>query len=406
MIDRWQTNNVLETLRARRGVHLTGARQAGKTTLAESLRLPGLVRRSLDKASQVSAAQADPELFVRRSPGSTLLIDEVQKVPELLNEIKVKVDHDNSRGQYLLTGSSNLRFIKAVKDSLAGRFGTIRLRTLAQGEIDGIRPDFLGQAFSGDFRTSAGRFDKAELLHSAFAGGYPEPREFGSKDRKKWFRDYLGDILTKDVMDVTELRKLDALKDAAVWLLAHTSQLFVLEEFCAKIGISRPTAQTYILALTSLYLFDKVPAWSKSDYDKIGKRAKYVAADTALVSSVLGWNEEDALFDESKNGKLAETWVYHEIAAQADVAGDCSISHYRDSDKREVDFILERDDGATIGIEVKAGSSVGLGDFAHLKWFHDRFNPKGFVGVVLYTGEDVLGFGRNLYAVPMANLVM
>ena len=62
--------------------------------------------------------------------------------------------------------------------------------------------------------------------------------------------------------------------------------------------------------------------------------------------------------------------------------------------------------GATIGIEVKAGSSVGLGDFAHLKWFHDRFNPKGFVGVVLYTGEDVLGFGRNLYAVPMANLVM
>ena len=112
MIRRWQEECLKSALKVRRGVHLTGARQSGKTTLAESIPIPSVVRRSLDKASLVRAAKSDPELFVRRTGGETLVIDEIQKVPELLDEIKIKVDHDNSRGQYLLTGSSNLRFVK------------------------------------------------------------------------------------------------------------------------------------------------------------------------------------------------------------------------------------------------------------------------------------------------------
>jgi len=404
MIRRWQEECLKSALKVRRGVHLTGARQSGKTTLAESIPIPSVVRRSLDKASLVRAAKSDPELFVRRTGGETLVIDEIQKVPELLDEIKIKVDHDNSRGQYLLTGSSNLRFVKSVKDSLAGRFGTVRLRTLALGEINGTPPDFLEQVFQEDFRRVVGRFDKPALVHAAFCGGYPEVFELPYRDRKQWFRGYVGDLLTKDVSDVTELRKADALRAAAMWLLAHTSQLFTIDDFCAKTGLARQTAQTYILALTSLYLFDKVPAWVKSDYDKIGRRAKYIAADAALPASLLGWNEEEALFDDRINGKLAETWVYHELAAHADVSGDYEITHYRDSDKREIDFIVERDDGATAGIEVKCGSSVGDCDFKHLKWFSAKFHPRSFVGIVLYSGDDVLGFGEHLYAVPFANL--
>ena len=107
MISRWQEKNLLHGLEVRRGIHLTGARQAGKTTLAEALNLNSAIRRSLDKLSQVRAAKSDPELFVRRKAGETLIIDEIQKAPELLEEIKIKVDHDNSSGQYLLTGSDN-----------------------------------------------------------------------------------------------------------------------------------------------------------------------------------------------------------------------------------------------------------------------------------------------------------
>ena len=363
------------------------------------------MRKSLDKASLVRAAKSDPELFVRRKNDETLLIDEIQKAPELLDEIKIKVDHDTSRSQYLLTGSSNLRFVKSVKDSLAGRFATIRLRTLALGEINSVKPDFLDQVFCEDFRRVAERFDKSDLIHAAFVGGYPETLGFSSRARKQWFRGYIEDLLTKDVSDVTELRNLDALRTATIWLMAHTAQLFTLEDFCAKIGVSRQTAQNYILALTSLYLFDRVPAWSKSDYGKIGKRAKYIVSDTALSASMLGWNEQNAVFDDMIDGKLAESWAYHEIVSQADISGEYEISHYRDNEKREIDFIVERDDGAMVAIEVKCGSVVGEGDFKHIKWFASMFKPARFVGIVLYTGADVLGFGNHMYAIPFANLI-
>ena len=105
------------------------------------------------------------------------------------------------------------------------------------------------------------------------------------------------------------------------------------------------------------------------------------------------------------SGKLAESWVYHELAVQADLSGDYEISHYRDSEKREIDFIIERNDGATAAVEVNAGSSIGRGDFKHINWFAGKFKPSRFIGIVLYTGSDVLGFGDHLYAVPCANLV-
>lgn len=405
MIERWQKEKLIHALQVRRGVHLTGARQSGKTTLSESLGLPSSIHRSLDNASQIHAAKSDPELFVRRRDGETVIIDEIQKAPELLDEIKIKVDHDSSRGQYLLTGSSNLRFLKKVKDSLAGRFGTVKLHTLTLGEINGAKPTFLDQIFNEDFKSVRNRFDKAELIHAAFTGGYPEPLEFSFNDKKDWIRDYLDDILTKDIKDVTELRKLDAMRSAVTWLLAHSSQLFTIDEFCSKTALTRETAQTYISALTSLYLFDKIPAWAKSDYEKIGKRSKYIATDTSLIATTLGWSEDAALFDDKINGKLAEAWAYHEISAQTDIGGHYEISHYRDSDKREVDFIIEDDMGRTAGIEVKCGSVVGQSDFKHLKWFQARFKKEHFVGIVLYTGSDVLGFGNNMYAVPFANLV-
>ena len=148
MIARWQKESVLSALKARRVVHLTGARQTGKTTLAKSLGLERSRHVTLDKALYLKAAQDDASGFLGRSSGETLIIDEVQKVPALLDEIKIRVDENGERGQYLLTGSANLRFAKAIKDSLAGRMRTVRLRTLTSGEIALGTGDFLSRAFA------------------------------------------------------------------------------------------------------------------------------------------------------------------------------------------------------------------------------------------------------------------
>ena len=403
MIKRWQYERLKHKLEYRRGVHLTGVRQSGKSTLAGMLELEKARRYTFDNQAVRAVADQDPHGFVKRSFGETLVIGEVQKVPGILDAIKIAVDGNAEKGQYLLTGSSNLLFAKAVNDSLAGRFGKVRLRPCSYGEIQGNQPMFLDRAFSGEFPHSFDDVDKRGIISLAFVGGYPEPMAFSERDRRDWFREYMDDILAKDVGDVTEVRKVEVFKSMAEWLFAHSAQFFSIDELAAKSGVARGTVQNYMSALKALYLFDSVPAWSKSDYAMLGKRPKWIAGDTGLMASMLGWNQEAVYLDETKNGKFIESWVYEQLAAIAEVTGEYAISHYRDGNRREIDFMVERCDGSLVGIEVKAGG-VGKGDFRHLMWFADNLASGPFKGIVLYSGKDVLRFGENMTAVPLCAL--
>jgi len=403
MVDRWQYAKLRHKLDYRRGVHLTGVRQSGKSTLAEMLRLKNCRRYTLDDKAVRAVARQDPRSFVRHAHGETLVIDEVQKAPELLEAIKIVVDHDNSKGQYLLTGSSNLLFAKAVKDSLAGRLGKIRLRPFAYGEILGHAPNFLEHAFSGQLNCAYEDIDKREVIKLAMTGGYPEPMPFTPGERTEWFRGYMDDILSKDVQDVTEVRKVDVLKAMTQWLTVHSAQFFSIDELASRTAVSKETVQNYLAALKALYLFDCIPAWSKSDYSLLGKRPKWIVGDTGLMASLMRWNAEEIYLDENKNGKFVESWVYQQLAAIAEASGEYEISHYRDNNKREIDFIVERSDGDILGVEVKAGS-VGKSDFNHLKWFAANLAKGRFTGVVLYSGKDVLSFAENMLAVPLSAL--
>lgn len=403
MIQRWISKRVEETLRFRRGVNLTGARQVGKTTLCEMLNLPNARHFSLDNEMTRNAAIADPKSFVAHAAGEILLIDEIQKVGVLLNAIKEVVDHDNARGQYLVTGSANLRFAKSVSDSLAGRLAHIRLRSLALGELTSSSPDFLESSFAQEWKSPCNTLNKRDVIHLAFQGGYPESRDLPEWSRRDWYRDYLEDLIKKDIRDVTQVRKLKVLKDAATELLAYTGQFFPVEDLAQKCGIAKVTMDAYLDALEAMYVFDRVPAWHKSDYDRIGRRSKWYAADSGLVANLLRWREEDVYLDGNKNGKLVETWVYHELSAQASVSGEYEITQYRDRENREIDFVVENGVGETLGIEVKAGS-VGVEDFRHLKWFGSNLVKGRFVGVVLYAGDQILSFGNNFHAVPLACL--
>lgn len=133
------------------------------------------------------------------------------------------------------------------------------------------------------------------------------------------------------------------------------------------------------------------------------RRGKWMAADTALVAGVLGWNEEQVYMDPNRAGKLAETWVYQQLAAEADAADAFALSHYRDGRGREIDFMVERSDGALLGIEVKAGQ-VSSGDFRHLRWFAANTPGRPFAGVVLHSGSQTLRFGEGFWAVPFGIL--
>ena len=123
------------------------------------------------------------------------------------------------------------------------------------------------------------------------------------------------------------------------------------------------------------------------------------------MASILNWRAEDVMLDSDKSGKIMETFVFNELAAQLGLLEGCRFYHYRDRDNREIDFLIENERGTLLGIEVKAGSAVSKDDFKHMAWFKRNIVPdKEFIGIVLNSGENVLPFGPDMYSVPIAAL--
>lgn len=229
--------------------------------------------------------------------------------------------------------------------------------------------------------------------------------EFPDGIRREWFEDYVQTLIARDVKNVAQIRKVAVLGDIVRWLLVRSSKLWTMDDLCSSAQITKETAANYVCALEALYIIDKVPAWNKTDYDRIGKSPKYFASDTGLIANILDWDEEETFLNGDLSGKIVESWVYHEISVIADSCRSrYSISHYRDKDKREIDFLVTNARGELLGLEVKAGGRVGKEDFKHLRWFADNLAKGRFTGIVLYAGEDTLPFGDGFYAVPLAAL--
>ena len=402
---RWAVESVKEALGIFRVVAIYGARQCGKTTLAKQLAIPGSEIRSLDNSAMRRVANEDPAGFIGKRDPHLLIIDEIQKAPSLLPEIKLVVDANAGKGQYLLTGSANIRELPSVNESLAGRMGAIRLRPLAHGEMVGSQPTFLKRAFAGDFSTTVKGYSKSDIIELAFIGGYGETLGMSSRAKKIWFKSYLDSLLLHDIRELMDVRSYQILRKMVEALLGRSAKFFDATEFTSAFGIKNETFSRYLSILKTHYLIDEVEAWHGTDYDGLGKRSKYFAADTGMMASLLDWKVDDVNFDSDRSGKIVETWVYQQLASQLDLSPDCSLSQFRDKQKREIDFIITADDGSIVGIEVKAGSDVGKGDFKHLTWFRDNMARGGnFTGIVLYTGATTLPFGKNLYAVPIGEV--
>jgi predicted AAA+ superfamily ATPase len=402
---RWQEQNVKTALENRRVVVISGARQTGKTTLAELVAGGQENIRSLDNSGMLRLATEDPKSFLK-NPSGTMVIDEIQKAPGLIPEIKLIVDHDDRKGQYLLTGSANILTLPGVSESLAGRVSHIRLRPLSAGEILKRKPSFLERAFKLDFPALIKGYDKEAIIDLAFRGGYPEVMAMTDKrERRAWHNEYINTIIERDMKDIANIRRRDTLRELIAILASWSAKFMDINQICSSLGASKETIESYINMLEMLFLFDKAPPWIRTDYDRVGRRQKFYAADTGLMTSVLNWKQEDIPLDIDRSGKLVETLVYQELAAHIDASRyEYSLFQYRDRRDREIDFIVERDDGSLLGIEVKSSQSFSTDDFNHLKWFRDNLAKKPFKGIVLYAGSDSLPYGEDMYAVPIAAL--
>ncbi len=402
---RWQKETIERALLRRRVLLLSGPRQCGKTTLARNLDLDGVEYLTLDDVTLEQAARNDPHGFVKHR-ARVQIIDEVQRVPALLSAIKKVVDEDTRPGQYLLTGSANIQSLPNVQESLAGRVSKIRLRPLSRGELQRKSPRFLERSFSQLFDEHPAHSDRDAILEMAFQGGFPEALKLDGPGRKSWHRDYIDALLERDLRDIARIRRKDAMREMVKVLAAWSGKFMDLSAIGSGLSIRRPTLESYLNALETLYLIERLHPWTKTDYGRVGKQSKLFMTDCGLMVSLLGWRMDQVRLDPDRSGKLIETLAFNELASQIDVAdGRYELFHYRDREKREIDFLVEREDGELLGIEIKAGSSVGKNDFKHLAWYQAnlaRQNP--FTGIVLYTGEFPASFGNNLWAIPFGML--
>ncbi|MGY1871581.1 ATP-binding protein [Nocardia gipuzkoensis] len=393
---------VEEALADTRVVIVNGARQTGKSTLAERcLADRPAVKRYLDDPRTRSSAATDPVAFLDE-PG-TMLIDEVQRVPELWLAIKNTVDRDPRPGRFLLTGSARLLGLSALPDSLPGRSETIELFPLSQGEIDGMPDGFIDAAFAegSRLRTVRSELRRRDYANLAARGGYPEAiRRTAPRRRGQFFKSYLDDIMSRDVHQVADIQRSADMRRLIATLAGQSGGLLNYRRVSADLGVPVTTIREYISLLEVIYLIRLIPAWSSNATARAIATPKLVFNDCGLAAHLLSGVTNDAT-----TGGLLETFVLGELTRQLTWSQTMArLHHYRDRDGYEVDAILEDNAGRIIAIEVKASETVRTDDFRALRILQNRLGDRFHAGFVLYCGDQQLPFGDGLCSLPISTL--
>lgn len=389
-------------------VLVNGARQVGKSTLVQALADSFDARYlTLDDATVLAAARAAPAEFLAGLSGS-VIIDEVQRAPELFIALKAAVDRDRRPGRFLLTGSANVLMLPSVSESLAGRMEVLTLWPLSQGELAGTREGFIDALFSRELPAFPGSATTREdLVGRVLAGGFPEAIARTSvRRRRAWFGSYVTTILQRDVRDIANIEGLSDLPRLLALLAARAGGLLNFAELSRSAGIAQSTLKRYMTLLEMTFLISPLHAWSGNFGKRLIKAPKLMLTDTGLTAYLLGI---DAAPGETESGTILGSMFENFVAAELRKQIGWSevqprLYHYRTATNQEVDFLLEDSRGRVTAIEVKAKGSVSEHDFRHLKHLSELLGKRFIHGVVLYTGSEAVSFGTSLTALPMSAL--
>ena len=397
---------VTEALADTRVVLLMGARQVGKSTLAQQIVSsdhPASVV-NLDEQAPREAALADPEAFVAGLQ-RPVLIDEVQRGgPDLFLAIKSIVDEDLSPGQFLLTGSANILRSRRVYEALTGRVEIIRLGPLTQAEIEGST-NFVDALFSDEPPQVEGAPKGRDALIDRLApGGYPEARQRSPKRRKRWFDNYVQTTLERDLRDISQAHKLNEMPRLLRLIASQSANLFKARGLSDKLGIGHETVENYVSLLEAIFLVQRLRAWAPGIGPREVHHPKIYVNDTGLLLHLLGADEKRLRDDDKITGKAVENFVAMELVRHADSSEqNPDVFHYR-RDRDELDLVLESRAGEICAIEVKSSSKIREKDWGALKRLRDARSKSFRCGVLFYTGSQTIKFSDRIHAVPLSGL--
>lgn len=390
-------------------VLLVGARQTGKSTLAQHVVADASDARylTLDDAPTLAAAVSDPVHFVGAND-RMMVIDEVQRAPELLLAIKAAVDRDRRPGRFLLTGSANVLTLPRVSESLAGRVEVLSLWPLAQVEIERhAHSDVVARLFSTDSdepdTTPIGR---EEIVERILRGGFPPAVVRDEPERRSaWFASYLTTLTQRDIRDLANVERALDLPRLLRAIALRMTQPLNKNRIAGTLPMPYSTLNRYLALLELLFIVHRVPSWHGNHGKRLVKAPKLLLADSGLAAHVVGADAGAFERGTADLGAAVEAFVGMELVRLAALdATRATVHHYRARTGAEIDFLLEAPDGRVVGVEVKAGATVGRADFRHLADVRDALGDRFVRGVILHLGERALPFGDRLAAWPISAL--
>ena len=387
-------------------VVLQGARQVGKSTLAEWLApVRGAVMVTLDDPAALAVAESDPAFFVAQAADRMLIIDEAQRAPELILPLKATVDRDRRPGRFLLTGSADLLHVKGVGDSLAGRAETFELGPLSQGELArrDAPEDFVSWLLSEPATRTFDPLDPASVVR----GGYPEVQSRSGRRARAWFESYASRLSDHDARELHGGGYADHLQTLLAILAAGAQQEVVRARLARDVGVSENTVEAYLRTATTMRLLTTLLPWGRNLRGRVTRRPKTSLNDTGFTAALAGFTESHAMSLGGREyfGSLVEQFAAVELEKQRGWSEESyRLYHYRDTDGLEVDLVLELADGRLIAIEIKAASEVTAKAWRNLERFHERFADREVTGVCLYTGTRSWLLHGWLHVLPITAL--
>lgn len=392
-----------DRLRAMPAVVVTGARQTGKSTLAEHLVEGDRRYVSLDDMDVVHAARNDPEALVGGSGAMT--IDEVQREPDLLRAIKRAIDKRRTAGRFLITGSANLLLMHQVSESLAGRASYLTLWPMTRREQRG-----LGRAGLWDELLAAPDEDWLDVIKAhddapedwralARRGGFPTPavQMKSAADRAIWFDGYVRTYLERDLQDLASISALPDFRRLMRAACLRLGQLVNQTELGRDVALPQPTVHRWLNLLETSYLVVRLPAYSVNRTKRLIKSPKIYWGDTG-VALHLAAGAEPA-------GPHLENLILGDLLAWRDSRLErAELGYWRSTSGEEVDFVVETG-GKLLPIEVKAGAQPRLSDAAHLRTFRSEYGKKVRAALLLHTGNTMEWIASDVLAVPWWRVV-
>lgn len=378
-------------------VLITGPRQVGKSTLFEKMREPNRIKISLDDTEILALAKQDPNLFfqVYQPP---LLIDEVQKAPELLLQIKKIVDNTDETGLFWLTGSQKFSLMKNVSESLAGRVAVLDLQGLSQSEKNDEKnrgmfiPDI-------PLQTKRPVFTVRETFNIIHNGSYPQLFD-GKTDWELYYKSYVETYLMRDVKDIVQLgNELSFIRFLKI-LATRTAQPVNYADLARDVDMAPNTIKNWVSILQTLGIIYLLPAYFENNIGKrLIKSPKIYFMDTGLCAYLCSIKTAESLMNCQFSGEFVETYAVSEIIKSYIHNGKTPNIYYcRTTNQEEIDLIIE-ENNKVYPIEIKKTATPVLSMAKNFKLIDE--SKKG-VGCILCLSEKFIPINKDLYVIPIS----